>query len=73
MSAALPFEALRPPNVVGTCRALQLATAAAADFVHVSTLGMLDPGAAESLQVCTRRLCALHALCTSSALTPHLL
>ena len=56
VSSALPYEALRLPNAVGTCRAMRLAAAACADLVHISTLGLLDAGAPESMQVDTRGL-----------------
>jgi thioester reductase-like protein/acyl carrier protein len=48
VSSAMPFGALRGTNVAGTRRALALALLGDADFVHVSTLGFVPPGHAES-------------------------
>ena len=48
VSSAIPYAALRESNVGGTRRALALALVASADFVHVSTMGFLPLGHAES-------------------------
>ena len=62
VSSALPYAALKAPNVGGTCRVLQLALLAArqapatgsVDVCFVSTLGFVPAGQAEVAPVSTR-------------------
>jgi fatty acid CoA ligase FadD9 len=56
VSSALPYAALRDPNVLGTARVAALAIRARARLLHISTLGFVDPGHAETLQVATASL-----------------
>eukprot|EP01052_Picozoa_sp_SAG31_P010686 SAG31_NODE_592_length_13726_cov_7.188082_6_plen_916_part_00 len=58
VSAAIPYAALRAANVGGTRRALALALLGAADFVHVSTMGFLPLGHAETRECVSTSLVA---------------
>eukprot|EP01043_Picozoa_sp_COSAG02_P017771 COSAG02_NODE_814_length_16879_cov_4.389928_3_plen_1226_part_00 len=58
VSSAIPYPALKESNVSGTRRALALAMMAGADFVHVSTMGFLPLGHAESRMVADSGLAA---------------
>jgi fatty acid CoA ligase FadD9 len=58
VSSAIPYSALKESNVSGTRRALALAMMADADFVHISTMGFLPLGHAESRMVADGGLAA---------------
>lgn len=56
VSSALPYTALRATNVGGTAHVAALALHAGARLLHISTLGFVDAGHAETLEVKTSSL-----------------
>jgi thioester reductase-like protein len=56
VSSALPYTALRAANVSGTAHVVALARHSRARLLHISTLGFVDGGHAETLEVETSSL-----------------